>query len=234
MCRWRAFGDTPPNEDVDGDGQSTTVNLRFPGQYFDEETQFHYNGFRYYHSGTGRYGSSDRIGLNGGLNTYSYADTNPVTLSDPLGLYTWSGTISGGEFAAFGAVGIYYMELESQCVNGKKARVKVLGFGGGIGAGVRGPKRFPLPSGKFPGTPIQFDDFRISGEIDPHVFEGDFQTAGGGVQPIWGFSTTKIKCGQARASDTGFGFGLNLGASAVIVGDCSVLGSPQFESCCGG
>jgi uncharacterized protein RhaS with RHS repeats len=35
-----------PEEDPDGDGRVTTINLRFPGQYFDQETQAHYNYFR--------------------------------------------------------------------------------------------------------------------------------------------------------------------------------------------
>ncbi|PXW89731.1 YD repeat-containing protein [Nitrosomonas sp. Nm84] len=33
-----AFGSLLPNEDLDGNGTTTTVNLRFLGQYFDKET----------------------------------------------------------------------------------------------------------------------------------------------------------------------------------------------------
>jgi hypothetical protein len=40
------FGMALPEEDPDGDGRVTTINLRFPGQYFDQETQAHYNYFR--------------------------------------------------------------------------------------------------------------------------------------------------------------------------------------------
>ena len=45
-----------------------------------------YNYFRYYEPGTGRYVTSDPIGLEGGNGTYVYADTNPVKNIDSLGL----------------------------------------------------------------------------------------------------------------------------------------------------
>ena len=88
VWRWDsdAFGRTLPDEDPDGDGNGTTVNLRFPGQYFDQETGFHYNYHRTYDPSTGRYVESDPIGLGGGLNTYGYALANPMSLVDPYGL----------------------------------------------------------------------------------------------------------------------------------------------------
>jgi RHS repeat-associated protein len=60
-------------------------NLRFQGQYFDEETGLHYNRFRYYSPDTGQFINQDPIGLLGGLNNYQYAP-NPVQWIDPLGL----------------------------------------------------------------------------------------------------------------------------------------------------
>jgi RHS repeat-associated protein len=60
-------------------------NLRFQGQYFDEETGLHYNRFRYYSPDTGQFINQDPIGLLGGINNYQYAP-NPVEWIDPLGL----------------------------------------------------------------------------------------------------------------------------------------------------
>ena len=65
---------------------SIAFNLRYPGQYFDEETGLHYNGHRYYDPNTGRYITSDPIGLAGGINTYAYVGNDPLGSVDPLGL----------------------------------------------------------------------------------------------------------------------------------------------------
>jgi len=60
-------------------------NLGYPGQY-DDGTGLWHNGHRDYSPYYGRYVESDPIGLAGGINPYVYADNDPVSNVDPLGL----------------------------------------------------------------------------------------------------------------------------------------------------
>ena len=81
------FGETRPIE------LGTSVHLRYPAQYFDEESQLYYNINRDYDSGTGRYLQSDALGLKAGPNTYLYVGGNPLIYVDLLGLQQSWGTV---------------------------------------------------------------------------------------------------------------------------------------------
>jgi uncharacterized protein (TIGR02594 family) len=90
IWRWTnqsAFGEHAPQADPDNNGRAYTLNLRFPGQYYDSESGLYYNGHRYLDPATGRYLESDPIGLAGGMSTYGYANQDPLRFIDPLGLY---------------------------------------------------------------------------------------------------------------------------------------------------
>ncbi len=89
VWRWDsdAFGSQAPNEDPDGDGHPTRIDLRFPGQYADAETGWYYNLHRYYDPHKGRYTQSDLLGLADGVNSFAYVHNNPLDGIDPLGLY---------------------------------------------------------------------------------------------------------------------------------------------------
>lgn len=90
VWRWdlagEAFGDSAPEQDVDGDGIAFVFDMRFPGQRYDAASGLNYNYFRDYDPATGRYVESDPIGLSGGISTYAYVDGNPISQFDPLGL----------------------------------------------------------------------------------------------------------------------------------------------------
>ena len=70
---------------------TVTNSLRFPGQYAEQETMLHYNYFRDYKPDTGRYEEADPIGLQGGMNLYSYTDNNSLIRSDIYGLLPGGG-----------------------------------------------------------------------------------------------------------------------------------------------
>jgi RHS repeat-associated protein len=93
QLRWKweqqePFGVNPPDENPSSLG-AYEFNLRFPGQYFDKETNLHYNYFRDYDPVLGRYEQSDPIGLRGGLNTFAYVFSSPLVFVDPHGLSVW-------------------------------------------------------------------------------------------------------------------------------------------------
>ena len=64
--------------------ETVVNNLRFPGQYYDSETDLYYNLNRYYDPTTGRYLRADPFG--DGINLYTYCFNNPLLFIDPEGL----------------------------------------------------------------------------------------------------------------------------------------------------
>lgn len=113
-------------------------NLRFPGQYYDKESKLHYNGFRDYEPGTGRYMESDPVGLKGGENTYTYVGGQSINRIDPFGLWTVNIGVSGSINIPFigpigngggGFSGIVYDGTHWAWYGGG---------GGGVGAGAGG------------------------------------------------------------------------------------------------
>jgi RHS repeat-associated protein len=64
-----------------------TLDLRFPGQFFELESGLHYNWHRHYDPTLGRYTQPDPIGLNGGSNRFAYARSSPLMNIDPDGRF---------------------------------------------------------------------------------------------------------------------------------------------------
>jgi RHS repeat-associated protein len=115
VWRWdqgEPFGNDVPNNDPSGRG-AFEFPLRFPGQYFDRETNLAYNYFRDYDPAIGRYAQSDTFGLKGGLNTYAYVSNRPLIAKDPLGLAKWTGTMNSLGVTVYGHD---EFELESEWI----------------------------------------------------------------------------------------------------------------------
>jgi RHS repeat-associated protein len=93
---YKPFGEADVNPN-----SSVVNNFRFPGQYYDEETGFHYNYHRYYDPQTGRYLTGDPIGLLGGVNLFVYAILNPINRVDFDGLdvigFNTGGSMAGNK-----------------------------------------------------------------------------------------------------------------------------------------
>jgi RHS repeat-associated protein len=95
IARYRfANTETTPNPGTTGIAE-VKFNLRYPGQYADEESGLFYNGFRTYSPTGGFYTQNDPIGLRGGWNRRIYAGANPLGISDRDGL-DWDCYVPGG------------------------------------------------------------------------------------------------------------------------------------------
>ncbi len=71
-------------------------NLRFPGQYFQLETNLAYNWHRTYDPTTGRYTQPDPLGFVDGPSVYAYAGNSPFMNVDRDGRHiTSDGTPNG-------------------------------------------------------------------------------------------------------------------------------------------
>lgn len=67
-------------------GSQFEFNLRFSNQYYDKESDLHYNTRRYYNPNTHRYLSPDPMGLAVGDDLYAFALNQPHSMVDSEGL----------------------------------------------------------------------------------------------------------------------------------------------------
>jgi len=68
-------------------GDGIAQPLRFMARELDPAARIYYVRARWYDPELGRFLSEDPIGLEGGINTYAYADNDPINKTDPSGLW---------------------------------------------------------------------------------------------------------------------------------------------------
>ncbi|MHB1272808.1 MAG: RHS repeat-associated core domain-containing protein, partial [Rhodanobacter sp.] len=116
IWQWAYQGD-PFGEQQPTSSTGYVLNLRYPGQYYDAESNTNYNLFRTYEAATGRYLQPDPIGLDGGISAYAYVGGDPLSYTDPLGLSGFgfnaggsaqAGLIRGGAIQANSGVGLFW------------------------------------------------------------------------------------------------------------------------------
>jgi RHS repeat-associated protein len=120
---------------------SLTLNLRFPGQYHDDESKLSYNNYRYYYGDLGRYLKPDPVGLEYGVDLYAYARNNPLRFIDPYGLWVVCvGAGGSGALPVKGVVAVGGGGSFKYCSDGRgwSGWVKCWGGFAGVGAGAGG------------------------------------------------------------------------------------------------
>jgi len=130
-----SFGDHPATALVSG----FELNLRYPGQYFDAETELHYNRYRDYQPSTGRYVQADPVGIRGGIESYSYVGNRPMRLTDKTGLACdqrgcWNTAEETAMIAADNPLGYY----ELACKGGDPYACRAYEVATNSGEGLRG------------------------------------------------------------------------------------------------
>jgi RHS repeat-associated protein len=98
-------------EPFGGGSSSTLTRFTYTGRERDAQTNLMYYRARWYDPSQGRFLSEDPAGFAGGVNKYAYVSNNPISKTDPLGLYE----IDVHYYLT------YYLARQTGCFNKKQA-----------------------------------------------------------------------------------------------------------------
>lgn len=182
----------------------TIINLRFPGQYFDQETGLHYNGFRHYNPNIGRYTQVDFMGIHDGLNVYEYVASNPIMYLDFNGLAHQISTGVSGSIMMGPVPNPYNTPLNSLF---NTLFPFSLGVGGGPSIGISIPESL-----------IDLDCYQIFVQSQANTFPNSYGLyAGIGLTGSYAKSDGPLKQGSStdkgEVSELNVAIGLSAGAS---------------------
>ena len=232
---YSAFGEEKPtiaknrfaNTDLNQSFGSTSVaavtfNLRYPGQYFDQESGLHYHYHRSYSATVGRYTQSDPIGLDGGWNRFGYSKQNPLSFTDPTGKVAWNGQLDGFSITngGGGAGALFSYRLTSDCVRGQRFIVTGTVTGASMSLGWKLGANSSM---------VTFED-GIQGYINPYIFNGKFEMVSAGGAFGVGFGWNAINLGGAHSAGSWSfynGRELSFGGTSGV----STVSSVKHESC---
>ena len=159
--------------------------------------------------------------MDGGLNTYTYVNNSPIINYDLFGLITWTGTQTTVAAGEGGGAVRFEFNLESDCVDGKKAKVEIVAGGTMLTAGA--------PISLTHSRGVEFTDSRT--RLDPMVFHGEakYAYASYALLPA-GASYQWIKLGDAESIGGGFQQGWD--ASIAVGAGISTVTKIEIVECC--
>jgi RHS repeat-associated protein len=111
---------------------SDDTSFQYTGRENDGSTKLYYYRARYYSPQLGRFISQDPIGFRGGINSYAYADGDPVSETDPTGDCPWCVAAVIGGLTDL-TIQPAFNGFDTKCVNWSEVLISAAASGVGVG-----------------------------------------------------------------------------------------------------